>query len=179
MSQTEQGALPRGIQHLGVTVPDLAVATRFLVDGLGARIAYDGLSSTDEPLRGPDVERQLGLPEGAQIHLQRMFVIGQGPALEVFEISGEQRPAAGLADYGLTHLALYVDDIDASLQRLVDAGGRALSEVHGTSRYEDTPGSGSVYVQSPWGMLIELQTIPEGHYYPEDSQSPVWMPDPR
>ncbi|MFD3801942.1 UNVERIFIED_CONTAM: hypothetical protein RF649_14800 [Kocuria sp. CPCC 205295] len=55
-------------------------------------------------------------------------------------------------------------------------GGKALLEIHDNSRHEDTPGNGSVYVKAPWGMLIELQTIPGGHYYPEDSQSEVWMP---
>lgn len=162
-----------------MTVPDLDAATTFLVDGLGARVAYDGLSASDEPRKGDEVERQLGLPHGAAIHRQRMFVVGEGPGLEVFEISGEQRPAAGLADFGLNHVSLYCDDIDGCLARLVAAGGEALSEVHDNSRYEDTPGNGSVYVRAPWGMLIELQTIPAGHYYPSDSQSEVWLPAPR
>ncbi|GAB2544055.1 VOC family protein [Brachybacterium huguangmaarense] len=176
---TEHTALPRGIQHIGVTVPDLEEATRFLTEGLGAQVAYDGLTPDDEPRSGPEVERQLGLPRGAAIHRQRMFVIGEGPGLEVFEISGEQRPASGLADLGLNHISLYCDDIEGSLARLVAAGGRALSEVHGNSRHEDTEGNGSVYVEAPWGMLIELQTIPGGHYYPADSESEVWMPSPR
>lgn len=175
----ENKALPRGIQHVGMTVPDLDAATRFLIEGLGAEIAYDGLSADDPPRGGAQTERQLGLPRGALIHRQRFFVIGEGPGLEVFEISGEQRPAVGLADFGLNHIAFYVDDIDASLQRLVAAGGTALSEVHGNSRYEDTPGNGSVYVRAPWGTLFELQTIPEGHYYPRDSQADVWMPERR
>ncbi|MDO5634728.1 MAG: VOC family protein [Micrococcus sp.] len=172
-------ALPRGIQHVGLTVPDLEEATRFFVEGLGALVAYDGLSPDDEPRQGPEVEGQLGLPSGAAIHRQRMLVIGEGPGLEIFEISGEQRPPAGLADLGLNHIALYCDDIDGSLARLVAAGGEALSEVHGNSRYEDSPGNGSVYVRAPWGMLVELQTIPSGHYYPDDSEAEVWMPRPR
>lgn len=172
-------ALPRGIQHIGVTVPDLDEATRFFVEGLGAQVAYDGLTTQDEPCEGAEVERQLGLPRGAAIHKQRMFVIGEGPGLEVFEISGEQRPASGLADLGLNHISLYCDDIQGCLDRLVAAGGRPLSEVHENSRYEDTEGNGSVYVKSPWGMLVELQTIPNGHYYPQDSQAEVWMPSPR
>ena len=171
--------LPRGIQHIGVTVPDLDAATRFFAEGLRAEVAYDGLTTDDEPRSGPEVERQLGLPPGAAIHRQRMFVIGQGPGLEVFEISGQQRPASGLADFGLNHIALYCDDIEGSLARLVAAGGEALSEVHGNSRHEDSPGNGSVYVTAPWGMLIELQTIPNGHYYGPDSQAQVWMPQPR
>lgn len=178
MTNKKNLALPRAVQHIGVTVPDLEVATTFLVEGLGAKIAYDGLSPDDEPRQGPEVERQLGLPQGAAIHRQRFFVIGNGPGLEVFEISGKQREAAGLADFGLNHVSFYCDDINESLERLVAAGGTALSEVHGNSRYEDSEGNGSVYVKAPWGMLIELQTIPEGHYYPSDSEAEVWMPTP-
>ncbi|MDN5570237.1 MAG: VOC family protein [Propionibacteriaceae bacterium] len=171
--------LPRGIQHIGVTVPDLDSATDFLVAGLGAKIAYDGLTTDDAPRSGAEVERQLGLPAGAAIHRQRMLVIGEGPGLEMFEITTHHRPASGLADFGLNHISCYVDDIDASLDRLVAAGGEALSGVHPNSRYEDSPGNGSVYVRAPWGMLIELQTIPRGHYYPKDSEAEVWMPSPR
>lgn len=171
--------MPRGIQHIGVTVPDLEAATTFLVEGLGAKVAYDGLTTDDEPRQGAEVERQLGLPSGAAIHKQRFFVIGEGPGLEVFEISGEQRPASGLADFGLNHISLYCDDIEGCLARLVGAGGEALSEIHENSRHEDTPGNGSVYVRAPWGMLIELQTIPNGHYYDADSQAEVWMPSAR
>lgn len=168
--------LPRAIQHIGITVPDLEEATRFLTAGLGAEVAYDGLTSADEPRSGEEVERQLGLPQGAAIHKQRFFVIGGGPGLEVFEISGEQRPAAGLADFGLNHISFYCDDLDGAIERLVAAGGTKLNEVHENSRHEDSPGNGSIYVKAPWGMLIELQTIPGGHY---DTAAEVWMPKKR
>lgn len=166
----------RGINHLGITVPDLEEATEFLRAGLGGRVAYDGLSPEDEPRQGAEVERQLGLPEGARILRQRMIVIGTGPGLEVFEIDAPHQEAAGLADYGLNHVSFYTDDIEGDRRRLIEAGGEALSEVHGNSRYEDSEGNGSVYVRAPWGMLIELQTIPNGHYYPEDSEAQVWTP---
>lgn len=170
------GPLPRAIQHIGVTVPDLDAATRFLVDGLGAQVAYDGLTPDDEPRSGELVERQLGLPKGAAIHRQRCFAIGGGPGLEVFQISGEQRPASGLADFGLNHISLYCDDLPGALRRLVAAGGTQLDEIHENSRHEDSPGNGSIYVKAPWGMLVELQTIPNGHY---GSAVDVWMPEKR
>lgn len=44
--------LPRGIQHIGVTAPDLDATTRFIVDRLGAGVVYDGLTADDEPRRG-------------------------------------------------------------------------------------------------------------------------------
>ena len=59
------------------------------------------------------------------------------------------------------------------------AGGEALSEVHGNSRYEDSEGNGSVHVRAPRGTLIELQTIPSGHSYPDDSEAEVWTPPAR
>lgn len=71
--------LPRGIQHIGVTVPDLDAATRFLVEGLGAEVVYDGLTAEDEPRQGAEVERQLGLPKGAAIHKQRMIRMATAP----------------------------------------------------------------------------------------------------
>ncbi len=174
------GALPRGIHHLGVTVPDIEQATEFLRAALGARWCYDGLGADAPPREGAEVERQLGLPSGAKIVRQRMLRIGNGPGLEMFEVQSPtpQQPAAGLQDLGLNHLAVYCDDIDAAVARIDAAGGQRLSEVHGNSRHEDTPGNASVYVRAPWGMLIELQSIPGGYYYPDDSEATAWLPPP-
>ena len=96
-----------------------------------------------------------------------MIRIGNGPNLEVFEISGQQSAEAGLTDLGLNYMCFYCDDIDSAPARLVAAGGQALSEVHENSRYADSEGEGSVHVKAPWGMLVELQSIPAGHYYLE------------
>lgn len=41
------------------------------------------------------------------------------------------------------------------------------------TKYEDTEGNQTVYVKSPWGSLIELQTVPNGFYYPYDSEAEV------
>ena len=92
-----------------------------------------------------------------------MVRIGTGAGLELFEIEAPvHHPAAALNDHGLNHLAVYVDEVDAAVRRMVAAGGRLLSEVHGNSRYEDTPGNASVSARAPWGTLIELQSIPGG-----------------
>ena len=108
-----------------------------------------------------------------------MIRIGNGPNLEVFEISGQQSAEAGLTDLGLNYMCFYCDDIDSAPARLVAAGGQALSEVHENSRYADSEGEGSVHVKAPWGMLVELQSIPAGHHYLEGCTTRVSMPDPR
>ena len=174
------GELPRGIHHLGVTVPDIEAASAFLREAVGARWCYDGLTRDDPPRDGPLVERQLGLPEGARIVRQRMMRIGNGPGLELFEIETPSRqPAAALQDFGLNHMAVYCDDMDAAVERMRAAGGDLLSEVHGNSRHEDSPGNASVYARAPWGMLIELQSIPGGYYYDDASEATAWLPQRR
>lgn len=174
------GPLPRGVNHLGITVPDLDAATEFFRSAFGARVAYDGLTPEDPPREGAETEHQLGLPRGSRIRRQRMIQIGLGPGFEVFEIDAPERQrAAGLADFGLNHVSLYVDDIDRALERAVAAGARKLSEVHGNSAHEDTEGNGSVYTAAPWGTLIELQTLPHGHWYDADSEARAWTPPRR
>ncbi|MDM4762023.1 DUF296 domain-containing protein [Galbitalea sp. SE-J8] len=173
-------SLPRGVNHIGLTVPDLDQATAFLRAAFGARVAYDGLTRDDEPRRGPDIERALGLPPGAAIVAQRMIRIGTGPGLEVFELEHtDPQPAAGLADLGWGHVSLLVDDLDAVLARATAAGGRALDAPHPNSRHEDTPGNASIYVLAPWGSIIELQTLPNGHWYGSGSETDVWSPSRR
>ena len=175
----QKGPRPRGINHVGLTVPDLDVATEFLKAAFDARWCYDGLTRDDDPREGPEVERQLGLPKGARIVRQRLMRIGEGPNLELFEVeNGGSSSTPGLADRGLNHMSLYCDDIRGVLDRAIAAGGEPLSEIHGNSRHEDTDGNGSVYLTPPWGGLIELQSIPGGYYYPQGSEAESWVPAP-
>ena len=97
--------------------------------------------------------------------------------------SRQQRPVhVGSNPFGGTYLRRYEGDYqadDEAVRRMVAAGGQMLSEVHGNSRYEDTPGNASVYARAPWGTLIELQSIPGGYHYPQDAEAEVWLPPRR
>ena len=42
----------RGIDHFGITVPDLEAATRFLVEAFDAKPLYDNIRRTDPPFEG-------------------------------------------------------------------------------------------------------------------------------
>lgn len=171
--------LTRGINHVGLTVPDLQQATEFLQKALDAKFVYNGLTESDPPRKGADTERQLGLTSGSIIIKQRLLRIGNSANLELFEIvSEEQRQPSSLQDFGWNHISLYVDDINYAIERVKAAGGKFLSEVHGNSRHEDTKDNASVYFHTPWGSLIELQSIPNGYYYPEDSEAETWIPEP-
>ncbi|WP_301711538.1 VOC family protein [Oenococcus sicerae] len=162
----------------GITVPNIDQATAFFKAAFDAKITYDGLSQNEAPRAGQLTAKQLGIQVSTKIVRQRMIVIGQeGPGIELFQMEADsQKQPVSLQDIGLNHLSIYVSNIETALQKALKAGGHALSGVHGNSKYEDSLGNGSVYIQAPWGTLIELQSIPNGHYYPEDSEAKVWTP---
>lgn len=75
----------RGMNHIGMTVPDIESATDFLKKGLGAKISYDSQTLEDRPRGGPLVEKLLGIPEDSYIVKNRMLTIGNGPNIELFQ----------------------------------------------------------------------------------------------
>ncbi|MCJ1655267.1 VOC family protein [Staphylococcus sp. NRL 16/872] len=169
----------RGINHIGLTVPDMEVATDFFKKGLNGKIAYDSQKKTDEPRGGDYVEHILGLEKGASIIHKRMMVFGNGPNIEMFEFKdAHQGQSQALQDIGYTHISFYVEAeaFERVLEQVKEAGGEPISEPHSNTKYEDTEGNKTVYVKSPWGSLIELQTIPHGYYYPNDSEASVFIP---
>ena len=169
----------RGIDHVGITVPDIDAASEFLACAFGARTLYDVLPADADPMQGDEVEHQLGLPSGARIEHMRLMRIGASANIEMFCIgNADQADAAGLVDYGLQHIALYVDDMDAAAQRLTKAGGTLLSDPHPLAGVEDGERNSGVYARAPWGALIELISSPDGVDYPADCPMPRWKPQP-
>lgn len=79
-----------GINHLGMTVPDMDEATKFFKEAFGAKIAYDGLTLADEPREGETVERQLGLPQGGKMESALEQAVKAG-ATALSEIHGNSR----------------------------------------------------------------------------------------
>lgn len=169
--------ISRGINHIGLTVPDMEEATEFFKKGLDGKIAYDSQRKDEQPRGGKEVEKFLGMSKGAQIIHKRMMVFGNGPNIEMFEFqNAKQHKAESLQDIGYTHLSFYVDDFEAAVAKIRLAGGQPISEPHSNTRFEDTDNNQTVYVKTPWGSLIELQTIPNGFYYPPDSEAEVFTP---
>lgn len=178
-AETGDDAAPgiRGIDHVGITVPDIAAATTFLETAFGARRLYDVLPAGADPMEGAETEQQLGLPKGTRIVHMRLMRIGASAGIEMFQIANAAQGApGGINDFGLQHLAIYVDDMDNAVARFRDAGGEFLSDPHPLSGVEDGEGNVGVYGRAPWGMLIELIDTPGGIDYPADCPLPRWKP---
>lgn len=164
----------RGGDHLGITVPDLEAATRFLVDVLGAEQFYDlGPFSADDDW----MSVHLGVRSDAVMTKLRFFRLGTGLNLEVFEYdAAEQNMVPPLnSDVGGHHLALYVDDVDAATTYLRSHGIEVMGEP--TVRTAGPSGGQTwVYFRAPWGLQFELVSYPGGKAYERESATRLWDP---
>src|SRR5436305_8634942 len=72
----------RGIDHLGITVPDVESATHYFVSAFGAEVLYDVLSPSETPLGGPEIEAAVGIAAGTVVRAIRLLRLHEGPSLE-------------------------------------------------------------------------------------------------
>jgi catechol 2,3-dioxygenase-like lactoylglutathione lyase family enzyme len=167
----------RGIDHVGFTVPDLDAASRFFADAFDAKTLYDGIKRTDQPFAGPKAEAMLGVPPDTVLVTMRMMQLGRGPGIELFEMRcSDQRSAARPSDFGLQHVAVYVDDIDYAIQRFVSAGGTMLTGANELLGLEKGKGNFWCYGRTPWGSVIELISYPGPQEYEATTLLRRWTP---
>jgi glyoxylase I family protein len=160
----------RGGEHLGLTVPDLEAAERFLVDVLGAQVVFDGGREDGEDV----MTRVLGANRGDSMRY-KFFRLGQGLNLEVFEYTTEDKGRhPGNHQAGGHHIALYVDEIGAAVGHLRAHG----IPVDDPEYIENGPAAGShwVYFKAPWGLQMELVSYPSGKGYEAGASVKLWNP---
>ena len=160
-----------GLDHVGITVPDIEEATRFLVDVIGCEYLY-----TLGPLQdseGSWMADHLNVHPRAVARTIRFFRCGANPVIEVFEYSSpdqNMKPPRN-SDVGGHHVALYVADLDAAVEYL----HRHDVEVLGPPTTSVGPHTGQrwVYFLAPWGAQFELVSYPNGRawYLEHDTHS--------
>lgn len=167
----------RGIDHVGLTVVDIEAAERFLIDGLGAEFIYETLNPGLPAFRGPEIEKLVGGTPGTEIDVIRMYKMGTGPGIELFHYKVDlQRPASQLCDLGWQHIALYVDDMEAAVERAVAAGAEQLNEPWDLIRAESGPGNRFCFIRAPFGAVIELISFPGPQPYENETPLRRWKP---
>jgi lactoylglutathione lyase len=130
------------VNHVGQCVSDLERAQRFYMEVFGFEVAM----SMDVPDAPADRLVQVEAPLGLSAVYLRLgnFVL----ELLHFERSGNPPGAARVMNEpGLTHLSLTVDDVAATLAKVVEHGGRVL---------EETNVKAAVMIRDPEGQIVEL-----------------------
>lgn len=175
----DHSGLPRGIDHVGVTVPDIDAALHFLEKAFGAVPLYRNVTP-DHPQQGNRVEKILDLVPGTVVKEMCMVALGQGPCIELFEMHGpEQHSALRPCDFGLQHFAVYVDDIEAGCARFKEAGGVLMTEPQKQPSLEEGPGNLFCYGKTPWGMIVELLATPSRERFDAVSPEKRYQPPRR
>ncbi|WP_291519623.1 VOC family protein [Acidovorax sp.] len=123
---------PRGIHHVAIIAGDYARSRRFYTDVLGLRVVHEVFRAERQSHK-----LDLALPDGTQVEL---FSFPSPPP----------RPSYPEAR-GLRHLALRVDDMDASLAALA-AHGVTAEPV----RIDPFTGARFTFIADPDGLPIEL-----------------------
>ena len=142
------------IHHTGLTVSSLERSLAFWSDALGMEVVMQ------QDRRGGYFETIVG-EHGVDVRTAQLAFAGGGARIELFEFRSPRggRVALRTADVGFAHVCVTCDDIDALLERLVAAGGEAVSEPVAVDSGANAGGRG-VYVRDPDGHVLELFTPP-------------------
>ena len=133
------------ISHFGICVSDLERSRRFYTGALG-------FSFSHEVDFAAPFDQLTGLP-GLDGHAA--FYVREGLMIELLSYSTPEAvgPAAPRAmnQLGLTHIAVVVEDLDATAVRIGTLGGRALDETR-----VSTPMGDMMFATDPDGVRFEL-----------------------
>jgi len=151
-----------GVHHISVSVPDLDKAREFYFDILGAVEEVEPLSWADNPF----IDRIVGLEGSAA----RQFFCRLGNVqIEVFEYSAPRQaplaPGRGVNEYGYTHFAIQVEDLEAVHERIVAAGLPVHATPDMSSITVDADGTkhgySGTYCRDFFGNVFEILEIHE------------------
>lgn len=139
-----------GSIHRGICVSDLAASARFYRETLGF-LDYEA----KDLIAATDIAMASDMPHAR--FRTMMLIHPDGLVIELVEFLHPaaigSRERRSTLEYGLLHLSFFVDDLNASIARILAAGG----SVHDHTRVEPA-GDGTVllYCSDPDGVRIEL-----------------------
>lgn len=163
----------RGVDHIGLTVPNLVEAEEFFSDVLGCEKATSFGPFRDDA--GTFMQDLLDVDPRAVIEQITLMRCGFGSNIELFKYTApdqkEVRPRN--SDIGGHHIAIYVDDINAAAEYLK---GKNIRTLLGPLPVNEGPAAGQtiLYFYAPWGLQMEAISYPDGMAYEKDGGPVLW-----
>ena len=163
----------RGINHIGLTVPDLAQAESFFTDVMGCEKATSFGPFMDD--KGTFMQDLLDVDPRAVVEEITLMRCGFGSNIELFKYTApdQKTVTARNSDIGGHHIAFYVDDIDAVA---ADLKAKGIHTLMGPLPVSDGPAAGQsiIYFFAPWGLQLEAISFPQGMAYEKDGGPILW-----
>jgi catechol 2,3-dioxygenase-like lactoylglutathione lyase family enzyme len=165
-----------GMDHVGITVPDVPAAVRWLEDVLGCRAPLSFGPFSDPT--GTFMTDLLGVHPRAVVENITQVRCGDGPSIELFKYTSPDQSVVFRknSDFGGKHIALYVRHIERAVAWMQAKG---VEKLLGPFPVTDGPAAGQTinYFRAPFGTYIELISYPTGMAY--ERTAPVLLWDPR
>ncbi len=144
----------KGFHHVAISVADMERSIAFYRDIFGMTQACEAF-----PFGGEDYARIMALPDPQG----RMCMMAKGNLmLELFEFAkptpAPKDPQYPVSDRGFTHFGVWVEDIEGTYQRMLDAGVKFHCPV-----LQFQGGMKATYGRDPDGNVFELLEQCDAH----------------
>ncbi|WP_109126330.1 VOC family protein [Dyella sp. C11] len=163
----------RGIDHVGLNVPDMTAAVNFFSDTFGFSVVTE---MKDPPVDAAWKERYHMHPD-TKVRSIVMMRAGNGANIELFQYESRQAPTTQpyYDDPGTGHVAFYTDNMAASVAALRAAGVKLLNDPI-DMKAGPTAGETWVYFLAPWGQKLELVSYEHQAYESNHPSVHLWKP---
>jgi catechol 2,3-dioxygenase-like lactoylglutathione lyase family enzyme len=148
------GTHPRGLAHVGVTVPEIEAALEWYEDVLG----FETIMGPVEIEHGEDQIGRLCADVLGEFDTVRIAHVATGNqvAVEFFEFDRtEPGPDPDPAAPGYFHLCVIDPEIETLASEIEDSGGEHHTDIW--ALFPDQPYR-MTYCKDPWGNLVEIYT---------------------
>lgn len=169
----------RGIEHIGITVTDLSAAEQFFINALGATALYHIVppERPEKSIEGTKMKPLNGFPATMKVTGLVMLRLGNGCNIELFQTAPPTQQLDGnINDAGVNHFSVYVDDIQQAGEVMRDNGAEMFEGPSDCFAQEEGKGNQTWFCMTPFGVLIELISLPSGVSCDREASQQRWIP---
>ena len=162
-----------GVDHIGLTVPDLKQGIDFFTKVLGCTYVYTAGPFSDP--KGNWMKTNLDVDPRAKTTLA-MVRCGPTQNVELFQYTAKDqvKTPPKNSDVGGNHIAFYVKDLPKAVAYLKTVPGvRVLGSPTPVS-HQPNGGETFVYFLTPWGSSMEVLTYPHGLDYEKTTKAQLY-----
>ncbi len=162
-----------GVDHIGLTVPDLKQGIDFFTNVLGCEHVYTAGPFSDP--KGDWMKVSLDVDARAETTLA-MVRCGPSQNIELFQYTAKDqvKTPPKNSDIGGSHIAFYVEDLPKAVEYLKSVPGVKVLGTPTPVSGQPNGGETIIYFQTPWGQAMELLTYPKGLDYEKTTKARLY-----